>query len=91
MTISSLPQIVPTIIVGDFNHDLLSTPTSSRLLQLLSRGFSQLIKVPTTDSGSLLDHIYYNTASQDAHIDVVDTYYSDHDAAYIFLITYPCT
>ena len=34
--ISSLPQIVPTIILGDFNDDLLSTSSSSRLLQLMS-------------------------------------------------------
>ena len=50
------------------------------MLQLMSsRRFSQLVQVPTTDSGSLLDHIYYNGAVNDALIDVVDTYYSDHD------------
>ena len=84
--ITSLPQIVPTIILGDFNDDLLSISSSSRLLQLMSsKQFSQLVQVPTTDSGSLLDHIYCNTIGVDIHVDVVDTYYSDHDATYLSL------
>ena len=78
--LANFPQMVPTIIVGDFNEDLLSRSTSSRILQLMSsRGFSQL---PTTDSGSLLDHIYYSGITEDAVVDVIDTYYLDHDATY---------
>lgn len=77
------PQIVPTIIVGDFNEDLLSGSTSFRVLQLMSsRGFSQLVQTPTTNFGSLPDHTYYNSIAEDAFVDVVDTYYSDHDATY---------
>ena len=58
--ISNLTQVVPTIILGDFNDDL-SISSSSRLLQFMStKGFSQLAQVPTTDSGSLLDYIYCN-------------------------------
>ena len=84
--ISSLPQIVPTVILGDFNDDLILTSSSSRLLQMMSsKGFSQLIQVPTTDSGSLLDHIYCNSVDEDAYVDVVDTYYSDHDTTYVSL------
>ena len=83
---SNLPQIMPTIILGDFNDNLLATSGSSRLLQLMSSaGFSQLVRVPTTDSGSLLDHIYYNGNVEDTFIDVIDTYYSDHDATYVSL------
>ena len=67
--ISDLPQIVPTIILGDFNENLLS-PSPSPLLQLMSsRRFCQLVQVPTTDSGSLLDHIYCNDAVNNALID----------------------
>ena len=68
-----LPNMIPTIIIGDFNEDLLSKSTSSRLLQLMSsRGFSQLVQVPTTDSGSLLDHIYFNGVIDDTFMDVID-------------------
>ena len=84
--VSNLPQIVPTIILGDFNDDLLKTSNSSRLLQLMSsKGFSQLVQASTTDSGSLLDHIYCNSVGVDIYVDVVDTYYSDHDATCISL------
>ena len=78
--LANLPQIVPTIIVDDFNEDS-SRSNSSRLLQLMtSRGFSQLVQVPTTDSGSLLDHIYFNGIIENSFVDVIDTYYLDHDA-----------
>ena len=81
--LANLPQIVPTIIVSDFNEDI-SRSNSSRLLQLMtSRGFSQLLQVPTTDSGSLLDHIYFNGIIENSFVDVIDTYYSDHDATYL--------
>ena len=71
--LSSLPQIVPTIILGDFNDDLLSTSNSSALLQLMSsQQFSQLVQVPSTDSVSLLDHIYCNSVGEDIYyVDVV--------------------
>ena len=82
----SVPQITPTIILGDFNEDLFSRSSQSALLQFMaSRKFSQLVEVPTTDSGSLLDHIYYNGITDNIVVDVVDTYYSDHDATYLSL------
>lgn len=87
--LSNLPyRTVPTIIVGDFNTNLLSSSSSSALLRFMSsRSFSQLVKVPTTDSGSLLDHIYFNRPnSVEYTVDVVDTYYSDHDACYLSLL-----
>ena len=79
-------QEIPTVVLGDFNEDLLSTACSSRVVTLMtSKGFSQLVKLPTTDSGSLLDHIYYNPTATSTFVDVVDTYYSDHDATYVSL------
>jgi len=82
--LSRIPhQTMPTVVLGDFNDDV-STVSSSQLLRMMSsKGFSQLVKVPTTDSGSSLDHIYYTGTTTNVFIDVVDTYYSDHDATYI--------
>ena len=72
--LANLPQIVPTIIVGDFNEDI-SRANSSRLLQLMtSRGFSQLVQVPTTDSGSLLDHIYLNGIIVNSFVEMSSTH-----------------
>ena len=47
--------------------------------------FVQLVDKPTTDSGTLLDHIYFKTKSSDQSffVDVVDIYYSDHDAVFL--------
>ena len=84
--LTMLPQIMPIIILGDFNEDLLSTGSSSRLLALMSsRRFLQLVKLPTIDSGSLLDIYYNGTIVDTSFVDVVDTYYSDHDAVYLSL------
>ena len=44
-------------------------------------GFSQLVQVPTTDSG-LLDHIYCNGVGEDVYVDVID-------AILIMMPTYP--
>ena len=84
---SNLPhQAIPTVILGDFNENLLSPTSFSRLPRFMtSLGFTQLVTstVATTDSGSLLDHIYCNQSG--TGLDVVDTYYSDHDACFLSL------
>jgi len=72
----------PTIILGDFNENLLSSSPVSPLPGFMSAlGFSQLMAEPTTDQGSLLDHIYYNWYNA-GPVDVMDTYYSDHSACF---------
>jgi len=74
-------QEKPTIILGDFNEDLLkpSDHPTYRLMQ--SFGYRQVVKTPTTDQGSLLDHCYIAgiPATVTVTVHVWDTYYSDHD------------
>ena len=51
------------VILGDFNEDLLDNKTNiCNFFQ--QNGFKQLIHQPTTNQGSLLDHIYFNGTSQ---------------------------
>ena len=80
-----MPLGVRTIILGDFNENLLSKQQSDLLHLMGQYGFKQLVKQPTTDSGSLLDHIYYNQneSNDEVYVDVHDVYYSDHDATFI--------
>lgn len=53
-------------------------------MSLQDHHFLQHIVNPTTDAGSLLDHIYTrNVPAETVHTEVVDCYYSDHD-----LVTY---
>ena len=66
------------VILGDFNEDLLANKTNiCNFFQ--QHGFKQLIYQPTTNQGSLLDHIYFNATST-TQTEVCDTYYSDHDS-----------
>ncbi|XP_019628628.1 PREDICTED: uncharacterized protein LOC109473188 [Branchiostoma belcheri] len=69
----------PTVLVGDFNVDLTNADHTHPLLQTMAAlGFRQVVRRPTTDHGSLLDHVYIN-ASVQASVSVIDCYYSDHD------------
>jgi len=73
----------PTAVMGDFNDNQVKD-TNSPILSYMNRiGFRQLIRRPTTDNGSLLDHIYFNWKTADFKVDVIDTYYSDHDLVVI--------
>ena len=65
------------LVVSDFNDDLMGNTTKiSSWFEM--NGFNQLIDQPTTDQGSLLDHVYFNGVSL-IQTEVCDTYYSDHD------------
>ena len=49
---------IPAMILVDFNdNQLFLSPTSALSRYMIPLGFSQLITMPTTDQGSLLDHI----------------------------------
>ena len=49
---------LPTFIMGDFNIDMLSQ-NFDRLMSV--NNFTQIVKSPTTDRGSLFDHVYVNS------------------------------
>ena len=62
-----LPQNIPTVITGDFNVNLANNSESLLTTLMNGYGFQQKIKEPTTDSGSLLDHIYFNRNENDTY------------------------
>ena len=78
---------LPTVLLGDFNENLSEmTVDRSPLIALMSSlSFHQLVDAPTTDSGCLLDHIYYSGPCVHAQVDTVDICYSDHDATFVSL------
>ena len=49
---------------------------------LLSHGYTQLVTHATTDSATLIDHVYFSKQCDDVYVQVRDVYYSDHDAVY---------
>ena len=70
-------------IVGDMNEDLLDEKYDGRyhIYNYLERStFTQHVSGPTTDYGTLLDHVYTrNIVEETVHVEVEDCYYSDHD------------
>ena len=70
---------MPTVILGDFNKDIVSQPNSSIVNLMSNRGYTQLVMSPTTAKGTLRDQ---NRPTNDIVVQVHYTYYSDHDAVY---------
>ena len=71
-----------TIVLGDFNDDVLSYSGSRVETIMSSHGYTQLIRHATTDRATLIDHVYFNKQCKDVHVQIHDVYYSDHDAVY---------
>lgn len=65
---------LPTVILGDFNVDILSQPNSNVVKLMLDHGYTQLVTHPTTSNCTLLDHVYYNQPSSDIIVQVCDKY-----------------
>ena len=74
-----------TAVLGDFNIEY---QTNSKLKQFMdSKKCSQLIKHPTFDSGSLIDHVYINEKMGQFGVKSFQhsVYYSDHDYVSILI------
>ncbi|KAK4320894.1 hypothetical protein Pmani_008267 [Petrolisthes manimaculis] len=57
----SLPTGVLTVILGDFNFNLIDYSHHKILRVMEQFGFHQHVKTPTKDYDSLLDHVYVNS------------------------------
>ena len=76
--VKSLPANQPAVILGDFNIDIYQNSQHTIINLMEDLGFRQHVREPTTDSGSLLDHVYTNRMSA-VCVKVTDIYFSDHD------------
>ncbi|XP_056598318.1 uncharacterized protein LOC130416992 [Triplophysa dalaica] len=66
------------IILGDFNENLLKKSTIHDVMQQF--GFRQIVYSATTESGTLIDHVYIKDVELDKiKIDIMPTYFSYHD------------
>ena len=81
--LDAIPKQYHIIITGDFNYNLFEKDHSQLLSCMKEFGFNQYVSEPTTDSGSLLDHMYYNKMHNGITVEVVDTYFSDHDSVFM--------
>ena len=78
--LSAIPHGVYSVVIGDFNIDILTkTGRAKKLLHLLKYyGFHQLCKLPTHRKGGLLDHFYTNIHTEDVVLSTIPIYYTDH-------------
>jgi hypothetical protein len=71
--VNQLQRNILTIILGDFNIDLPQFPNHDIVQYMNQLGFYQFVKVPTTDYGSISDHVYINRNDL-VVVEIVDTY-----------------
>ena len=71
-----------TILCGDFNIDLLAKPNHPILG---CTGLHQLIREATTDSNSLLDHMYVSNSHLKISTGVLESHFSDHKPIFAVL------
>ena len=69
-----------TIVLGDINDNILENCSQVTRL-MFSYGYTQLVKYPTTERATLIDHVYFSKQCNDILVQVRDVYYSDHNAA----------
>ena len=72
-------QNVPISVVGDLNEDVSITSNACCCTMFKLQGLQQMIKKPTHDSGTIIDHVYVSHTLNTIQTDVTDCYYSDHD------------
>ncbi|CAJ1060221.1 uncharacterized protein LOC121898666 isoform X1 [Xyrichtys novacula] len=76
-----LEQIGKNIIVmGDFNDDILKASSICKFFQ--DRGYDQVITQPTTERGTLIDHVYVRGGIFHTQAEVMPSYFSDHEGIY---------
>ena len=60
---------------------MLTLPSLTLEALMADCGYSQLVHTPTTDQGTLIDHVYCSIPQPElVETHVTDIYYSDHDA-----------
>ena len=72
-------QNVPICVVGDLNEGVSITSNTHRCTMFKLQGLQQMIKKPTHDSGTIIDHVYVSQTLNTIQTDVTDCYYRDHD------------
>lgn len=86
--VTTLTDSTKTLIMGDFNVNLLQDSSDKEKLLLLmkSKNFTQIINGITTDFHSCLDHIYVNFPYTDVETSgIQESCYSDHKVVWVTL------
>ena len=83
--LDSLSLDMTSIIMGDFNDDLMFRSSPSMLQTFMSsHEYYQLVDNVTTYNSTIRDHVYCNRPCECQRVSVVDAY-SDHDMVQLSL------
>ncbi|XP_062414175.1 uncharacterized protein LOC119206796 [Pungitius pungitius] len=64
-------------VMGDFNDDIRKSSTICDFMT--DNGYIQIVTQPTTEKGTLIDHVYVRTTQFEVEAEVVPMYFSDHE------------
>lgn len=71
--------------MGDFNFDIQDNHILNNFFST-TYSLKQLIVQPTTDYGTILDHVYTNIATEKISLSgTLESYYSDHKLVFIII------
>ena len=65
------------VLMGDFNEDIFKSSTIADLMEQYK--YRQCVKTATTESGTLIDHVYVKDIKNES-VQVIPAYYSVHEA-----------
>lgn len=85
---TKLANVVPTLVLGDFNINLLEDTSEKKALSkylIEEKGYTQLMTQFTTDYRTLIDHIYTNVPHLVTSSGVLESYFSDHKPIFVSL------
>ena len=85
---TKLANVVPTLVLGDFNINLLEETSDKKALSkylIEQKGYTQLMTQFTTDYRTLIDHIYTNVPHLVTSSGVLESYFSDHKPIFVSL------
>ena len=82
---SWIDENTPTAVIGDINENLYEHSKFEKYME--TKGFQQMIKRPTFEKGSILDHIYVNKPMMEKNpfTEQPSCYYSDHDLISLYI------
>jgi endonuclease/exonuclease/phosphatase family metal-dependent hydrolase len=83
--ITKIPTNYPTIIIGDFNINMLTNTIESITLQnyINTHGFHITFIASTTPNNTQIDHIWTNAPTQQCHSESTQAYWKYHDPIYL--------
>uniref|UniRef100_A0AAX7UK93 ATP-dependent DNA helicase n=1 Tax=Astatotilapia calliptera TaxID=8154 RepID=A0AAX7UK93_ASTCA len=68
------------VVMGDFNDNVLKSSSICKFVT--DKGFIQHVTQPTTEKGTLIDHVYVKTTHYNVKAVVFPTYFSDHEGIF---------